>query len=55
VVPRAELDAFHDAVDTLRDDAARLAARVTRLRAAVSTAAAAAGAGDGGATPGGAR
>jgi ubiquinone biosynthesis protein UbiJ len=53
VVPRAELDAFHDAVDTLRDDAARLAARVTRLRAAVSTAAA--GAGDGGASPGGAR
>lgn len=34
VVPRAELDAFHDAVDTLRDDVARLAARVARLRAA---------------------
>ena len=34
VVPRAELDAFHDEVDTLRDDAARLAARVARLRAA---------------------
>jgi ubiquinone biosynthesis protein UbiJ len=34
VVPRAELDAFHDDVDTLRDDAARLAARVARLRAA---------------------
>jgi ubiquinone biosynthesis protein UbiJ len=32
VVPRAELDAFHDDVDTLRDDAARLAARVARLR-----------------------
>jgi ubiquinone biosynthesis protein UbiJ len=36
VVPRAELDAFHDDVDTLRDDAARLAARVARLRAAVA-------------------
>ena len=34
VVPRAELEAFHDAVDTLRDDAARLAARVARLREA---------------------
>ena len=34
VVPRAELDAFHDAVDTLRDDAARLSARVARLRSA---------------------
>ena len=34
VVPRAELDAFHDAVDTLRDDAARLSARVARLHAA---------------------
>ena len=34
VVPRAELDDFHDAVDTLRDDAARLAARVARLREA---------------------
>jgi ubiquinone biosynthesis protein UbiJ len=33
VVPRAELDAFHDDVDTLRDDAARLAARIARLRA----------------------
>lgn len=37
VVPRAELDAFHDDVDTLRDDAARLAARVARLRDAVAT------------------
>ncbi|HEU4992763.1 MAG TPA: SCP2 domain-containing protein, partial [Luteimonas sp.] len=37
VVPRAELDAFHDAVDTLRDDAARLAARVARLRAGAAT------------------
>jgi ubiquinone biosynthesis accessory factor UbiJ len=36
VVPRAELDAFHDAVDTLRDDAARLAARVARLRVAAT-------------------
>lgn len=35
VVPRAELDAFHDDVDTLRDDAARLAARVARLREAL--------------------
>ena len=34
IVPRAELDAFHDDVDTLRDDAARLAARVARLREA---------------------
>jgi ubiquinone biosynthesis protein UbiJ len=34
VVSRAELDAFHDDVDTLRDDAARLAARIARLRAA---------------------
>lgn len=32
VVARAELDAFHDDVDALRDDAARLAARVSRLR-----------------------
>ena len=37
VVPRAELDAFHDDVDTLRDDAARLAARIARLRAALAT------------------
>ena len=35
VVPRAELDAFHDDVDALRDDAERLAARIARLRAAV--------------------
>ncbi len=34
VVPRAELDAFHDDVDTLRDDAERLAARIARLRTA---------------------
>lgn len=33
VVPRAELDAFHDDVDHLRDDAERLAARIARLRA----------------------
>lgn len=32
VVPRAELDAFHDDVDTLRDDTERLAARITRLQ-----------------------
>jgi len=36
VVPRAELDAFNDEVDTLRDDAARLAARVERLRQALA-------------------
>ena len=36
VVARAELDAFHDDVDALRDDAARLAARVDRLRAATA-------------------
>ena len=35
VVGRAELDAFHDDVDTLRDDAARLAARIARLRQAL--------------------
>lgn len=33
VVPREELNAFLDDVDTLRDDVERLAARVTRLRA----------------------
>ncbi len=38
VVPRAELEAFHDDVDTLRDDAARLVARVARLRAAMDAA-----------------
>lgn len=32
VVPRAELHAFHDDVDSLRDDAERLAARIARLR-----------------------
>ena len=31
VVPRAELDAFHDDVDELRDQVERLAARVARL------------------------
>ena len=31
VVPRAELNAFYDDVDTLRDDTERLAARVARL------------------------
>jgi ubiquinone biosynthesis protein UbiJ len=35
VVSRAELDAYHDDVDALRDDAARLAARVARLRTAL--------------------
>ncbi len=32
VVARAELDAFHDDVDVVRDDVERLAARLTRLR-----------------------
>lgn len=32
VVPRDELNAFHDDVDTLRDDVERAAARVARLR-----------------------
>jgi len=32
VVPRAELDAFHDDVDAIRDDVERLAARIERLR-----------------------
>jgi ubiquinone biosynthesis protein UbiJ len=45
VVPRAELDTFYDEVDTLRDDAARLAARVERLRAAAAGAAARNGSG----------
>ena len=34
VVPRAELDAFHDDVDALRDDVERLAAKLARLRRA---------------------
>src|SRR3970282_1704346 len=33
VVPRDELNAFHDDVDTLRDDVERTAARVARLLA----------------------
>lgn len=32
VVPRAELEAFHDDVDALRDDVERIAAKVARLR-----------------------
>lgn len=32
VVPKAELEAFHDDVDRLRDDAERLAARIARLQ-----------------------
>ncbi|GAB2504143.1 ubiquinone biosynthesis accessory factor UbiJ [Lysobacter humi (ex Lee et al. 2017)] len=32
VIPRAELDAFFDDVDGLRDDVERLAARISRLR-----------------------
>ncbi len=35
VVPRAELEAFHDDVDAIRDDVERLAARVARLRSGV--------------------
>ena len=31
VVPKPELDAFHDDVDALRDDVERLAARIARL------------------------
>ena len=42
VVPRDELNAFHDDVDALRDDVERAAARVERLRHAVQ----ARGAGD---------
>lgn len=38
VVSRAELDAFHDDVDVLRDDAERLAARVSRLRTTLADA-----------------
>lgn len=33
VVPKAELNAFHDDVDALRDDAERIAARIARLQA----------------------
>ena len=32
VVPRAELEAFHDDVDVLRDDVERVAAKIARLR-----------------------
>ena len=37
VVPRAELDAFHDDVDALRDDVERLAAKVARVQQARGT------------------
>ncbi|MGY0846167.1 SCP2 domain-containing protein, partial [Xanthomonas campestris] len=37
VVPRAELEAFHDDVDELRDAVERLAARINRLSAAGGT------------------
>lgn len=33
VVPRAELDAFHDDVDALRDDVERIAAKIAHLQA----------------------
>lgn len=36
VVPRAELEAFYDDVDTLRDDAERLSARIARLKKRVA-------------------
>ena len=36
VVPRAELNAFHDDVDVLRDDVERLQAKVDRLRGGAS-------------------
>ena len=39
VVAREELNAFHDDVDALRDDAERLAVRVSRLRARTGDAA----------------
>ncbi len=32
VVPRAELDAFHDDVDALRDDVERIAAKIARVQ-----------------------
>ena len=32
VVPKAELDAFHDDVDALRDDVERIAAKIARLQ-----------------------
>ena len=32
VVPRAELDAFHDDVDALRDGVERISAKIARLR-----------------------
>ena len=32
VVPRAELEAFHDDVDALRDDVERIAAKIARLQ-----------------------
>jgi ubiquinone biosynthesis protein UbiJ len=34
VVPKAELDAFHDDVDALRDDVERIAAKIERLQRA---------------------
>ena len=38
VVPKVELDAFHDDVDALRDDVERLAARIARMPGAVNRA-----------------
>lgn len=43
LVPRAELDAFHDDVDAVHDGVERLAARVERVRRAAATAAPAGG------------
>ena len=36
VVPRAELDAFHDDVDALRDDVERIAAKIARVQREIS-------------------
>ena len=36
VVPRAELDAFHDDVDALRDDVERMAAKIARVQREIS-------------------
>ena len=51
VVPRAELDAFHDDVDAIRDDVERLAVRIGRLRTGIRTTGNAAASGTPGAGP----